>query len=129
MPRTTQTKKRTKAQLEAIRQRLDRQRKEILSMYEHDLRVGQGASDEGAEDLVDRANSAYNREFMLSLSDSERTILLEIEDAMARLDDGGYGVCSHCEETIAARRLQAVPWARYCVDCQELSEQGMLYES
>jgi len=125
----TQTKKRTKARLNVIRERLDRQRKEILSMYEHDLRVGQGASDEGAEDLVDRANSAYNREFMLSLSNSERTILIEIEDAMGRLDNGGYGVCDHCEQKIAAKRLQAVPWARYCVDCQELSEQGMLYEN
>lgn len=64
-----------------------------------------------------------------SLSNSERTILIEIEDAMGRLDNGGYGVCNHCEETITARRLQAVPWARYCVGCQELSEQGMLYEN
>lgn len=128
MPRT-QTKKRTKTRQDAIRERLERQRKEIFSMYEHDLRVGQGANDEGAEDLVDRANSAYNREFMLSLSNSERTILIEIEDAIGRLDKGAYGVCDHCEQKITAKRLQAVPWARYCVDCQELSEQGMLYEN
>ena len=98
-------------------------------MYENDLRVGQGTSDEGAEDLVDRANSAYNREFMLSLSGSERQILLEIEGAIERIDDGSYGVCVHCKEPIAAKRLQAVRWARYCIDCQEQDEQGMLFEN
>lgn len=111
------------------RQRLEQQRQEILDMYEHDLRVGQENSDEGAEDLVDRANSAYNREFMLSLSSSERQILFEIEEALSRLDTGSYGVCEPCGDKIPARRLQAIPWARYCIECQEQAEQGMLPEA
>lgn len=111
------------------RKRLEVQRQEILDMYEHDLRVGKEMSDEGAEDLVDRANSAYNREFLLSLSSSERDILKEIEAALRRIDEGDFGVCSACEEKIAAKRLQAVPWARYCIDCQELAEQGLLQEA
>ena len=98
-------------------------------MYEHDLRVGQETSDDGAEDLVDRANSAYNREFMLSLSGSEREILKEIESALERIETDEYGVCGACEEKIPAKRLQAVPWARYCIDCQELVEQGLLQDS
>ncbi len=98
-------------------------------MYEHDLRVGQESSDNGAEDLVDRANSAYNREFMLSISGSEREILLQIENALERIDEGSYGTCVNCEEKINHKRLQAVPWARYCIDCQELVEQGLPLES
>ncbi len=112
----------------ALKKRLAEQREEILNMYEHDLRVGQENADDGAEDIVDRANNAYNREFMLSLSGSERQILLEIEGALVRIESGEYGVCSNCGEKIARRRLQAVPWARYCIDCQELVEQGILEE-
>lgn len=131
MPKASAAKKSRKTRksgLDALRDRLEVQRQEILDMYEHDLRVGQEMSDEGAEDLVDRANSAYNREFMLSLSGSELVILKEIEEALTRIDAGSYGVCSACEEKIAHKRLQAVPWARYCIDCQELAEQGLLPE-
>ena len=113
---------------EAMKRRLERQRQEILDLYVHDLREGQRFQNDGAEDLVDRANDAYNREFMLSLSGGERDTLLEIEDALTRLDDGKFGSCNHCYKKIAGKRLQAVPWARYCIDCQELSEQGMLDE-
>ncbi len=98
-------------------------------MYERDLRIGQETSDEGAEDLVDRANSAYNREFLLSLSGSEREILKEIEGALDRIAADDYGTCLACEEKIPAKRLQAVPWARYCIDCQELVEQGLMQDS
>ena len=114
---------------EIVRKRLTAKRQELLNMYEHDLKVGKGLSDAGAEDLVDRANDAYNREFLLSLSASERDALVEVEQALERLDEGEYGVCSHCEDKIPAKRLQAVPWARYCIDCQELAEQGLLEET
>lgn len=125
---TMQAKKKSKQKIERIREQLEIKRREILSLYEHDLRAGQRTSDEGAEDLVDRANSAHHREFLLSLSGAERDLLLEIEGAMERVDKGDFGSCVHCDEEISPRRLQAVPWARYCLNCQERSEQGLLYE-
>jgi len=115
-------------QLEIVRKRLNERRDEVTELYISDLRTGQKLSDVGAEDLVDRSNDAYNREFMLSLSGNERDALLEVEQALQRLDTGGYGECSHCEEKIPAKRLQAVPWARYCIDCQEQAEQGLLQD-
>ena len=115
--------------VEAIRKRLMQQRQEILDLYVNDLRMGQQTQNDGAEDLVDRANDSYAREFMLSLSGNERDLLLEIDEAMVRLDSKDFGTCGHCEKKIAGKRLQAVPWARYCVDCQELSEQGILHET
>ena len=128
MARATQAKTK-KGAAEALRERLLSRRQEILDLYVNDLREGQRLHDDGADDLVDRANDAYAREFMLSLSGTERDTLLEIDGALKRLDDGEYGVCAHCEKTISDERLQAVPWAQYCVGCQELSEQGELYES
>jgi len=118
-----------KRDLDVARVRLEEKRQEILSLYEHDLRIGQQTSDEGAEDLVDRANSAHHREFLLSLSGNERDHLLEVEGALERVERADYGYCSHCEDEISRPRLQAVPWARYCVGCQERSEQGLLDES
>jgi DnaK suppressor protein len=111
---------------QALRQRLQNQRDEILNMYKQDLRAGQESADDGTEDIVDRANNAYNRELMFSLSDTERNTLLQIENALRRMDDGTYGRCSNCGQNIALPRLEALPWARFCVDCQELAEKGLL---
>ncbi|HEY4561804.1 MAG TPA: TraR/DksA family transcriptional regulator [Thermoanaerobaculia bacterium] len=111
---------------QALRLRLQNQRDEILNMYKQDLRAGQESADDGTEDIVDRANNAYNRELMFSLSDTERNTLLQIENALRRMDEGTYGRCSNCGQSIALPRLEALPWARFCVDCQELAEKGLL---
>ena len=111
-----------------LRERLEQQRSDIMSLYQNDVRAGQESTDEGTEDIVDRANNSYNRELMFSLSDNERQRLLDIDKAIERIDDGSYGRCSNCGTEIAEKRLEAVPWTRYCIDCQELAEQGMLQE-
>lgn len=111
-----------------IRERLEQQRGDIMSLYQNDVRAGQESTDEGTEDIVDRANNSYNRELMFSLSDNERQRLLDIDKALERIDEGSYGRCSNCGTEIADKRLDAVPWTRYCIDCQELAEQGMLQE-
>jgi DnaK suppressor protein len=111
---------------EALRERLTRQRQEILNMYNQDLKAGQESSDDGTEDIVDRANAAYNRELMFSLSDGERQLLLQINDALRRIDEGTYGRCNNCGDMISMQRLEALPWARFCINCQELAEKGML---
>ena len=115
--------------IDVIRQRLSTQRDEILAMYEHDVKAGQEASDEGSDDIVDRANNAYSRELLFSLSDGERHTLLRIEEALTRVESGAYGICTNCGNEIRAGRLKAMPWARYCIDCQELAEKGMLEEA
>lgn len=111
---------------DAIRERLLARRGEIMALYEHDVRAGQEAADEGSDDIVDRANNAYNRELLFSLSDGERATLLRIEEALERIDQGLYGVCANCEQSIGSGRLKAMLWAYYCIHCQELSERGML---
>ena len=115
-----------KDRYQALHERLQNQRDEILNMYKQDLRAGQESADDGTEDIVDRANNAYNRELMFSLSDNERATLLQIENALARMDEGSYGRCANCGQTINVLRLEAVPWARFCIDCQELAEKGLL---
>ena len=111
---------------EALRARLLEPRQEIVNMYNQDVRAGQESADDGTEDIVDRANNSYNRELMFSISDGERLLLLQIEDALNRMNAGTYGRCSNCGSSIHPLRLEAVPWARFCIDCQELAEKGLL---
>lgn len=129
MAKTQTAAKATKAKdFSAYRERLEKQRADILSMYQNDVRAGQESTDEGTEDIVDRANNSYNRELMFSLSDTERQLMLEVDKALERIEDASYGRCANCGTEIAEKRLEAVPWARHCIDCQELAEQGMLSE-
>ena len=114
-------------QYRAVADKLSSQRAEMLSLFRSDRGVGQDASHEGDDD-VDRANFDSNRELALSLSNTEREVLLQITDALDRLKQGSYGSCSHCTEPIAEARLVAIPWARHCVGCQELEEKGLLIE-
>ncbi|MEM6705459.1 MAG: TraR/DksA family transcriptional regulator [Acidobacteriota bacterium] len=118
----------TKAKIDGFRETLLAKQKEIQDLYSQDIREGLRARNDGAEDVVDRANKAYNRELNFALSDGERELLILIEEALQRLDDGTFGICLNCGTQIAEERLQAVPWAKYCIDCQELLERGLLAE-
>ncbi|HEV7517946.1 MAG TPA: TraR/DksA family transcriptional regulator [Thermoanaerobaculia bacterium] len=111
---------------DVLRERLLQQKQEIVNMYKQDVRAGQESADDGTEDIVDRANNSYNRELMFSLSDGERQLVLQIDAALRRMDEGAYGRCANCGQTIATPRLEAVPWARFCIDCQEMAEKGLL---
>ena len=113
-------------ELDDLRLSLEAKRQELLSLYEHDLRVGQESTDENADDFADRANNSYNRELMFTLSDGEREMLIDIEGAFARLASGDYGRCVHCDAAIGLERLKAVPWTDHCIACQEQEEQGTL---
>jgi RNA polymerase-binding transcription factor len=114
---------------DALRQQLLSQRQEIVDLYHRDLRAGQASADEGTDDIVDRANNSYNREFLFSLSNNERQMLMLVDEAVARMEEGTYGNCTNCGQQIGRLRLEAVPWARFCIDCQELKEKGLLDEN
>ena len=116
----------SKAKETSFRVALEEKRVAFVDLYRHDLKVGQSASDEGTEDLVDIANKAYDRELMLRLSDTERTMIFEVDEALTRLEAGTFGRCENCSDEIGEQRLNAVPWARYCIRCQERKELGLL---
>ncbi|HPA52295.1 MAG TPA: TraR/DksA family transcriptional regulator [Thermoanaerobaculia bacterium] len=122
-----------KAAEKAAKDPLEKHRKRLLAKQEellHDLsrnrQVTDESVDEQAQDMVDRATSAYTREFAFSLSESDRRTLLLIDQALLRLDQGTYGTCVHCQGHVQEKRLEAVPWARHCLECQELQDKGLL---
>jgi DnaK suppressor protein len=71
-------------------------------------------SDEG-----DLSQQHHEEWIFLNRNTIDMKLLREISDALVRIEQGNYGVCLECEEPISAKRLEALPWARYCVSCQE----------
>ncbi len=76
--------------------------------------------------LADAGSDTFELENTLGLVGSERKLLQEIDDALARIEDNAYGICEGGGEAITKARLKAIPWARYCVKCASLSEKGLL---
>jgi DnaK suppressor protein len=76
-----------------------------------------------AQDVVDKAETSYTKEFLLSLTDADREQLLLIDEALKRLRREEFGVCQLCHQEIGRKRLEAVPWTPYCIDCQEKAEE------
>jgi len=76
-----------------------------------------------AQDVVDKAESSYTKEFLLSLSDAEQKQLFLIDQALRRIEKCEYGICQMCRQEIGKKRLDAVPWTPYCINCQEKKEE------
>ena len=83
---------------------------------------------EATQDPADMAANAYTKELLFSMSNNDRRLLELIDEALGRIEAGEYGACIHCGEPVQERRLEAVPWARHCLRCQDLQERGLLTE-
>ena len=84
--------------------------------------------DSETPDPVDLAVRNYSKNVQLAVSENESRQLTLIDEALTRIEDDEYGTCQNCEKEINPKRLAAIPWARYCLDCQELLERGLLDE-
>jgi DnaK suppressor protein len=116
-----------KKSLEKYRSLLEEKRRVLLEAYNKNKSLGSEAGgNEKAADMIDMATNASTKEFLYSLSNSDREMLKAVEDALSRLDNPDFGDCVECEERMSKKRLNAIPWARYCVSCQELAESGRL---
>jgi len=73
--------------------------------------------------MADQATDNYDRDFMLSLASNEQATLYKIDEALKRIDEKTFGVCSECSKQITKIRLKAMPFSEYCVPCQEMEEQ------
>lgn len=75
---------------------------------------------ENAADEIDRLQQQLSREVAIRNLDHTSKLLKSVQAALDRIEDDVYGVCLRCEEPIAEKRLKAIPWASYCVGCQEI---------
>ena len=116
----------TKKELEKYRKLLQEKKVALSAEIAKTRSAEEETTQESTQDIADKAVSSYTREFLYSLTDGERHTLLRIDDALLRIDAGTYGFCVNCNTAMSEKRLNAVPWAPYCLDCQELAEKGML---
>ena len=114
-----------KSNLKEIKEKLLAERAQLIEKLNgNDLSV----DDAETPDPVDLAVRNYSKNVMLAVSENESRQLMLIDQALLRIEDEEYGPCQNCEKAINPKRLAAIPWARFCIECQELLEKGMLDE-
>ena len=87
------------------------------------IRVTEGSS---SQDAAEKAVNSYAKELFSHQSDTERLHLQLVRAALERIRSKDFGLCQSCGEAIDRKRLDAVPWARYCRSCQEAEEQNAI---
>jgi len=115
-----------KKKLKFFEDKLREKRVALTGMVERTENYGREADREVTQDPADKASNSYTKELLFSQSTADRFLLQLVEEALRRISDGEYGVCTHCEKEVQPKRLEAVPWAKHCIICQDLQERGLL---
>ena len=115
-----------KRRVKMYRDRLLERRESLFSQVTEAEMSSRERDLEATQDPADMAANAYTKELLISMSANDRRLLELIDEALQRVEAGEYGECVNCGESVQEKRLDAVPWARYCVKCQDLQERGLL---
>jgi DnaK suppressor protein len=106
----------------AIKKKLIKQRSELLSEAEQTLNSKISTEKESFPDPTDQAVAELDNNFLLRLRGREQKLLKKIDEAIARIEGGTYGVCESCGEQISIKRLEARPVTTLCIECKTLQE-------
>lgn len=118
-----------KKKIEYFKKKLEERQQQLRRNVSRTEQDGRASDLDTAQDIADRAASSYNKEFLFHQSNSERQLLQMVEGALSRISEGSFGQCISCGKDINPKRLEAVPWTRYCIECQEKLEKGHLEEA
>jgi DnaK suppressor protein len=108
----------TKTELNAFRRTLEKRQTELGN----GARNREALAIETSPDGLDRIQHATEREYAMSNLERNSNRLREVRTALLRIDAGTFGICVDCEEHINPKRLAAVPWASFCIVCQEAAD-------
>ena len=112
----------TNAETKKYREILEAKQSELIYL----LRNREGIEIEKSPDALDEVQRASERELAIRTLDRESSLLRNVRAALQRIDRGQFGVCMHCEEDISVKRMNAVPWTPYCIECQEQFDRKQL---
>ena len=115
-----------KKRLEYYKKKLLTRREELMRGIARTQQEGREADEDPTVDLADKAANSYTKEFLFGQTSSDRNMLNLIDEALKRIRGNEYGNCMICHEEMQQKRLEAVPWAKHCIACQEKMEQGLL---
>jgi DnaK suppressor protein len=105
----------TRSELNRFKHILEERQAELAKV----LRNREGIAIEKSPDALDEVQHAAERELAIRNLDRDSNLLRNVKAALQRIQDGSYGTCLRCDEPINLKRLEAVPWAAYCIRCQE----------
>ena len=114
----------SRRQWEPIRKKLMVMREELSHAVRQKAEIDLGAKEVGDE--ADQATNSLEKEMAFELNDNERQMLDQIEGALRKMEKGSFGLCESCQKPIAKLRIQAVPFARYCIVCQSSAESAIV---
>jgi DnaK suppressor protein len=100
------------------------QQRELMHAIDRAQKEIRALADSESGDVVDDSCGNASKEAMFASCSKNRTQLRKVELALQRISTGDFGICAVCEGLIGLKRLQAIPWANNCIECQEQSEQG-----
>jgi DnaK suppressor protein len=106
----------TKQEVNKYKEVLETRQAELMEV----LKNRDGITIEKSPDALDEVQNAAERELAIRNLDRESNLLRNVRAALRRIDEGTFGVCVHCEEDINPKRINAVPWTAYCIQCQEM---------
>ncbi len=107
-------------------EKLHQQRKLIEQAMHSAIEQGRETSTSDIQDAADLAVASYQREMLFSQGTSQHLQLQMIQQALDRIEDESFGECQHCGKEIGKKRLEALPWTPYCIECQEKVETGQI---
>src|SRR5262252_4850875 len=110
----------TKTELNKFKNTLEAKQAELEQFVSN----REGIAIEKSPDALDEVQHAAERELAIRNLDRESNLLRNVRGALRRIQDGSFGVCLHCEEDISPKRLAAVPWTPFCIQCQEISDRA-----
>ena len=114
----TLTQSLTKAQIRKLKKILQDKAAEIRGNLDAS-RAGRALIGEQTSNLEDLPVQSHEEWIFLNRNSIDVMLLREIHEALDRVEDGSFGTCSECDEEISTKRLNAIPWARHCIGCQE----------
>jgi DnaK suppressor protein len=118
-----ETCKESKEAMEQYRKMLLKRREELAeSVKNHAEELPETGTGGSSGDIADQADSDYTTEMFGVLLERQAGTLEEVERALNKMDRGEFGICEGCEKSIPTKRLKALPWARYCLECQEKAD-------
>ena len=115
-----------KKRQDVYKKRLQTQQDDLRKIVASIEQDGRTADEDATQDPADKAAASYTKEFLFSQSNNERSLLGLVDEALSRIEQGEYGACVECGGEMQPKRLEAVPWARHCIPCQEKQELGLL---
>ncbi len=108
-----------KQSLERFRKTL-KERRDALHLRLSSTKTERGSSRSEIKDEGDRANASLAAEMSVMQQSQAENLLKAVNGALDQIDAGTFGQCRNCGQEIARKRLEAIPWTRYCITCQEL---------